>query len=102
LHPTVPVHAPLVFDIIDAWQQRSIGRCTYHVTSPNGGLYSTRPVNAAEAEARRKERFQKLDPLPGSMSPPVQETNSGFPMTLDLRWPPPAQAPATAYAEPVR
>jgi uncharacterized protein (DUF2126 family)/transglutaminase-like putative cysteine protease len=102
LHPTVPVHAPLVFDIIDAWQQRSVGRCAYHVTAPDGRLYSTRPVNAAEAEDRRKERFQKLDPLPGSMSPPVQGTNSVFPMTLDLRWPPPAQAPATAYAELVR
>ena len=100
LHPTVPVHAPLIFDIIDSWQQRSIGRCAYHVTSPTGGLYSTRPVNAGEAEARRTERFQKLNPQPGSVSLPADETNPLFPVTLDLRWP--APAPSTVSAEPVR
>ena len=100
LHPTVPVHAPLIFDIIDSWQQRSIGRCAYHVTSPTGGLYSTRPVNAGEAETRRTERFQKLNPQPGSVSLPADETNPLFPVTLDLRWP--APAPSTVSAEPVR
>ena len=100
LHPTVPVHAPLIFDIIDSWQQRSIGRCAYHVTSPTDGLYSTRPVNAGEAETRRTERFQKLTPQPSSVSLPADETNLLFPMTLDLRWPPPA--PSTVNAEPVR
>ena len=100
LHPTVPVHAPLIFDIIDSWQHRSIGRCAYHVTSPTRGLYSTRPVNAGEAENRRAERFQKLNPQPSSISPPDDETNPLFPMTLDLRWP--APAPSTVNAEPVR
>ena len=100
LHPTVPVHAPLIFDIIDSWQQRSIGRCAYYVTSPTGGLYSTRPVNAGEAESRRSERFQKLNPQPSSVPLPADETNPLFPMTLDLRWP--APAPSTVNAEPVR
>ena len=97
LHPTVPVHAPLIFDIIDSWQRRSIGRCAYHVTSPTGGPYSRRPVNAAEAETRRTERFQRLNPHPGSVSLPADETNSLFPMTLDLRWP--APAPSTVNVE---
>jgi len=25
LHPTIPVHTPLVFDLIDTWKERSIG-----------------------------------------------------------------------------
>ena len=50
LHPTIPVHAPLVFDLIDRWKERSIGRCTYHVGPPEGGIYTARPANAAEAE----------------------------------------------------
>ncbi len=43
LHPTVPVHAPLVFDLIDGWKDRSIGRCIYHTTPPNGRVYTARP-----------------------------------------------------------
>ena len=57
LHPTVPVHAPLVFDIIDRWKERSIGRCIYHAAPPDGRVYTARPANAAEAEERRRERF---------------------------------------------
>ena len=47
LHPTIPVHAPLVFDIIDRWNEQSIGRCIYHTQPPNGRAYTTRPVNAS-------------------------------------------------------
>src|SRR5664279_517012 len=39
LHPTVPVHAPLVFNLIDCWRDRSIGQCAYHVVPPDGRLY---------------------------------------------------------------
>jgi len=85
LHPTIPVHAPLVFDIVDRWKGRSIGRCTVHVEPPNGRVYSTRPGNAAEAEDRRKERFQIDVPPPGPMAVPEEDINPIFPMTLDLR-----------------
>jgi uncharacterized protein (DUF2126 family) len=90
LHPTVPLHVPLVFDIIDSWKERSIGRCIYHVGTPDGRSYTTRPVNAAEAKERRLERFQRADPPPDTIAMPVEETNTVFPMTLDLRMPPPA------------
>jgi uncharacterized protein (DUF2126 family) len=93
LHPTIPVHAPLVFDMIDRWKSRSIARCTYYVGSPDGRLYTGRPLNETEAAERRQQRFQKSDPPPGAMAVPAQETNPIFPTTLDLRFPPPASPP---------
>jgi uncharacterized protein (DUF2126 family) len=91
LHPTVPVHAPLTFDIIDRWKERSIGRCTYHVGSPDGRAYTARPLNATEAADRRRQRFQVSGPPPDPIAVPEEETNLIFPMTLDLRFPPPAK-----------
>ena len=85
LHPTVPIHAPLVFDLIDRWQNRSIAQCTYHVVPPDGRIYPSRPANAAEAEERRNERFLITAP---SLAPVVVQedgSNAIFPMTLDLR-----------------
>jgi uncharacterized protein (DUF2126 family) len=91
LHPTIPVHAPLIFDVIDRWKGRSIGRCAYHVGSPDGRAYTARPVNATYAAARRRQRFQESYPTPGMMAAPEKETNQIFPMTLDLRLVPPGQ-----------
>ena len=87
LHPTIPVHSPLVFDIIDHWNKRSIGRCTYYTTSPDGRIYTTRPLKATEAEQRRLERFQESEPSPGPVAVPGEFINPMFPMTLDLRFP---------------
>ncbi|MGD0630259.1 MAG: transglutaminase family protein [Terracidiphilus sp.] len=89
LHPTIPVHGPLVFNLIDRLTGRSIAQCTYHVGPPDGRLYSARPANAAEAEQRRMERFQAANTAV-PMAPPMDESNPLFPMTLDLRLPPPS------------
>jgi uncharacterized protein (DUF2126 family) len=91
LHPTIPVHTPLVFDIIDRWKERSIGRCTYHAGRPDGDTYTTRPANAREAEGRRLERFQGSGHTLGPMAAPEQESDPIFPLTLDLRRPAPGQ-----------
>jgi uncharacterized protein (DUF2126 family) len=85
LHPTIPVHTPLVFDIIDRWKERSIGRCTYHTGPPDGRPYTARPTNAREAEERRRERFQGSGHTLGPMAAPEQESDPIFPLTLDLR-----------------
>jgi len=96
LHPTIPVHAPLTFEIIDRWGERSIGRCTYHVGAPDGRVYPARPVNAAEAAERRQQRFQDSEPAPGLRPLPAESANPIFPMTLDLRFLPPGH---TAHVE---
>ena len=107
LHPTVEVHAPLVFDIHDRQLGRSIGGCVYHVSHPGGVGYETFPVNAFEAESRRISRFWSWGHTSGDVPPPTwvtallqryrttaphamrdpapEQTNADYPCTLDLR-----------------
>lgn len=107
LHPYIGTHSPLVFDLIDTWNGRSIGGCTYHVMHAGGRNYQTLPVNAFEAESRRITRFwgfghtqgvlapppvwQSLSRfvpeghMPGPMPAPVEEGTDEYPHTLDLR-----------------
>jgi len=107
LHPTIGVDTPLVFDIVDSWNNRSIGGCTYYVSHPGGRSYDSFPINAYEAESRRVSRFNNtshtqdvLRPAPYLAvvshyieqnrhpflcDPPAALINPSYPYTLDLR-----------------
>ncbi|MEQ1653294.1 MAG: transglutaminase family protein [Hyphomicrobium sp.] len=85
LHPLIPTHVPLTFDIVDMWSGRSVGGCRYHVAHPGGRAAEIFPVNMYEAEGRRLARFEQLGHTAGAMRPKPPEINADYPYTLDLR-----------------
>ncbi|HWT08789.1 MAG TPA: transglutaminase family protein, partial [Roseomonas sp.] len=85
LHPTIRPQTPLVLDVYDRWNGRSLGGLTYNVVHPGGRSYDRYPVNANEAEARRRSRFMPFGHTPGPMAPHEPKTDLELPFTLDLR-----------------
>lgn len=111
LHPTIAPHVPLVFDVIDTWNNHSVGGCTYNVAHPGGRSYEDFPVNDYAAETRRITRFWDYGHTPAELVraplvstspaaratfsvtpatakpfvPPTEELSNDYPFTLDLR-----------------
>ncbi len=114
LHPTIEPHTPLVFDVFDTWNMRSVGGCTYYVSHPGGLSYDTFPINSYEAETRRITRFWDYGHTPAqreqppahqqgqrempnvsfaphdglnvTAEPPLELPDNDYPFTLDLRY----------------
>ena len=79
------MHTPLVFDLVDLWNERSLGGCTYHAAHPGGRNHETFPVNSYEAEARRLARFFRHGHTGGAIRVTNAPPSPDFPFTLDLR-----------------
>lgn len=84
MHPTVPVHSPLIFDLFDTWTNRSLGGCTYHVHHPGGRNHEFMPVNEYEAEGRRLSRFWPMGHTSGTFNVMHEELQGDAPYMLDL------------------
>ena len=88
LHPTVPIHSPLRFNLVDQRSCRSVGGCTYHIVEPSGRANERFPVNSNEAEARRAARFDEMGLTGGIIEVPDLLPGDGsisYPVTLDMR-----------------
>ena len=85
LHPNIEPHAPLLIELVDGWNGRSMGGCTYHVAHPGGRNHETFPVNSYEAEGRRLARFEPRGVSYGALENTEPQINPDFPLTLDLR-----------------
>jgi uncharacterized protein (DUF2126 family)/transglutaminase-like putative cysteine protease len=111
LHPTIGADAPLVLDVIDTWNDRVLGGCTYFVSHPGGRSFDTYPINSYEAESRQISRFWDFGHTPSAnvesaapvqftaavsrfvaenkkslkIDTPIELINPEYPNTLDLR-----------------
>ena len=85
LQPTIGIHHPLRFDIVDTWGRRALGAATYHVWHPGGRGFDEPPLTAFEAAARRAQRLTREGHAPYPVEIKETDTHPEQPFTLDLR-----------------
>ena len=85
LQPTIGIHHPLRFDVVDTWGRRSLGAATYHVWHPGGRGFEEPPLTAFEAAARRAQRLTREGHAPYPVEIKPTHVHPDQPFTLDLR-----------------
>ncbi|TWU46920.1 transglutaminase family protein [Rubripirellula reticaptiva] len=88
LHPTIGIHTPLQFDVVERSSGMSIGGCRYHAVHPGGLSHAAFPINANEAESRRASRFQAGTMTGGVIEipePTIPTGSTEYAVTLDMR-----------------
>ncbi len=89
LHPTIPVHTPLIFDMVDTWTGRSHRRLHLSRGASRRPELRDFPGKRERSRSAPRARFFAFGHTPGPMRIPAAEENPDFPLTLDLRRPPP-------------
>jgi len=85
LHPTVGIHTPLRFDLVEWASGKVRGSCRYHTMRPDGQVWSDFPGDDQEASERRRCRFEgALEGLP-PLNWQESVSHPEYPLTLDLR-----------------
>jgi uncharacterized protein (DUF2126 family)/transglutaminase-like putative cysteine protease len=85
LYGELPSVSPLVLELVDPVQRRSLGGCAWHNSHPGGRSFELMPVNDEEAASRWKALFEPRGRATGWVSVPGREPAGDFPHTLDLR-----------------
>ncbi|MFN3193270.1 MAG: DUF2126 domain-containing protein [Aureliella sp.] len=87
LHPTIGIHAPLHFELVELSRLKSIGGCTYYVVDPAGRGTDRFPINSLEAESRRGARFDARALTGGFIdlpNIPAPSLDFSYPITMDM------------------
>ncbi len=87
LHPTIPAHAPLTFDVIDNWNHRSLGRLHTTLPIPAAAIHDTLPRSTRmRPGAGGRRGFQDHGHTGGpGIDLRLRSRVGEFPLTLDLR-----------------
>lgn len=85
MQPQVAPLDRLCVELVDERESRSLGGCTLHLGTADGGTFDVPPVNDLAAEARRLARFEAMGHTVGMMQPRRLPPDPLHPHTFDLR-----------------